>query len=206
MTPGGAGFVETATRVRAHLNQEYRFAHVIRVARFADRLAHAHGIDPAKARVAGMLHDLARLYSADRLLAECEERRMPIDAFERANPIVLHARLGAELARDDFGVDDPEILSAIRKHTVADAVMEPLDRCVFLADALEPGRDFPERAALAALAFRDVDAALSAVLVSTVAYLRRRDLPIAPQTAAALARYAPAPPTARFRRIAHWLT
>ena len=193
MRPGGAGFVETATRVRAHLNQDFRFAHVVRVARFADRLAQRHGVDPGKARTAGLLHDLARLYSADRLIAECTERRMPIDAFERAHPIVLHARLGAEMARDDFGVDDPEILSAICKHTVAAAVMEPLDRVVFLADALEPGRDYAERAAIAELAFRDMDAAMQAVLLSTVDYLRARGQAIAPQTLAALALATPLP-------------
>ncbi len=193
MSPGGAGFVETATRVRAHLNQDFRFAHVVRVARFADRLAQRHGVDPGKARVAGLLHDLARLYSADRLVEECTERHMSIDAFERANPIVLHARLGAELARDDFAVDDPQILSAIRKHTVAAPVMEPLDRVIFLADALEPGRDYADRAEIAALAFRDMDAAMYAVLLSTVDHLRSRGQQIAPQTLAALALVSPLP-------------
>ena len=72
--------------------------------RLADRLAARHGEDTRKARTAGMLHDLARLYSAERLIEECERRGMPIDAFERAHPIVLHARLGAEIARERFGV------------------------------------------------------------------------------------------------------
>ncbi len=191
MTPGGVAFVALATRVRAHLNQEHRFAHTVRVARFADRLAHAHGLDARKARVAGMLHDLARLYPADRLLAECAERRIPIDAFEAANPIVLHARLGAELARDEFGIGDREILTAIRKHTVAAQVMEPLDCAVYLADALEPGREYPERAAFETLAFRDMPRAMHAVLRSSVSYLEHRKLAIAPQTLAALDHFAP---------------
>jgi predicted HD superfamily hydrolase involved in NAD metabolism len=151
----------------------------------AERLAHVHGADPFRARLAGMLHDLARLYSAERLLRECAERGMPVDAFERSHPVVLHARLGAELARERFGVDDPDVLSAIRKHTLADAVMGPLDKVIYLADGLEPGRDFADRAALAALALRDLDAAMRAVLASSVAYLRARDLTVAPQTLAA---------------------
>ncbi len=134
-----------------------------------------------------MLHDLARLYPADRLLRECAERGLAIDPFERSHPVVLHARLGAELARERFGVDDPQILSAIRKHTLADAVMSPLDKVVYLADGLEPGREFADRAALAALAFRDLDAAMRAAVVSSIAYLRERGLAVAPQTLAAAA-------------------
>ena len=175
--------------MREGLDQPHRYAHVVRVARMAEQLALAHGADPLRARLAGMLHDLARLYSAERLLRECGERGMPIDAFERSHPVVLHARLGAELAREWFGVDDESVLSAIRKHTLADAVMSPLDEIVFLADGLEPGRDFSDRAELAALAFRDLRAAMRAVLSSSIVYLQRRGLAIAPQTRAAAERY-----------------
>ena len=181
--------MRTARRVRADLCQAHRYAHVARVARFAERLAHAHAVDTLRARIAGMLHDLARLYSAERLLKECAERALPVDAFERAHPIVLHARLGAELARERFGVDDEAVLSAIRKHTLADAVMSPLDAVLYLADGLEPGREFEDRAALAALAFRDLDAAMRATLASSIAYLRARGLAISPHTLAAAEHY-----------------
>jgi HD superfamily phosphohydrolase YqeK len=81
------------------------------------------------------------------------------------------------------------VLSAIRKHTLADAVMSPLDKVVYLADGLEPGRDFADRAALAALAFEDLDAAMLAVLASSIAYLRERGHAVAPQTLAAAQPY-----------------
>jgi predicted HD superfamily hydrolase involved in NAD metabolism len=183
----GVRFVEIARDVRDALGQDHRYAHVVRVARLAGRLAHRHGEDPARARLAGLLHDLARLYTAERLLAECETRGMPIDAFEGRNPIVLHARLGAELARERFGVDDPGVHSAICRHTVAAPRMSRLDTIVYLADGLEPGRHFAEREGLLALAFRDLDAALAALLRSTLAYLEARNLETAPQTVAALA-------------------
>jgi predicted HD superfamily hydrolase involved in NAD metabolism len=182
-------FVRAARAVRDSFDQRHRYAHVLRVARMAERLARAHGIDPLRARIAGLLHDLTRLYPADRLLRECAERGLAIDAFERAHPVVLHARLGAVLARERFGVDDPDVLSAIRKHTLADAVMSPLDKVVYLADGLEPGRDFTDRAALAALASRDLDAAMRGVLASSIAYLRERGLAVAPHTLAAAASY-----------------
>jgi predicted HD superfamily hydrolase involved in NAD metabolism len=183
----GIALMRAMRRVRKELGQDYRYAHVLRVARLAERLARAHGEDAHKARLAGLFHDLARLYSADRLLEECAARGMAIDAFERDNPIVLHARLGAEFARDFFGVDDEAILSAIRKHTVAAAEMSRLDTIVFLADGLEPGRTFAARARYEALAFRDLDAAMRAVLGATADYLHERGLEVAPQTRAAAA-------------------
>jgi predicted HD superfamily hydrolase involved in NAD metabolism len=172
--------------VRAHLDQEHRYEHVVRVARCAELLAMRHGASATKARVAGMLHDIARLYPAKRLLHECEMRRMPVDAFERAHPIVLHARLGAEIAREAFGVHDPEILSAIAKHTVGSADMSVLDCAVYLADALEPGRNFDEREALWRLALVDLEGAMIATIENSLAHLRSKGLESAPQTLAAL--------------------
>lgn len=110
---------------------------------------------------------------------------MPIDETERAAPVLLHARLGAAIATEQFAVTDPEILSAIAKHTTADARMSKLDCAVYLADGLEPGRNFPERAALWDLAWVDMERAMRATLESTIAYLHRRGLPVAPQSLAA---------------------
>jgi len=188
--------VRAARAVRAHLAQDHRYAHVLRVARLGAALAFAHGFDPLPARLAGLYHDLARLYPRDRLLAECAERGMTIDDFERANPVVLHARIGAELASEQFGVKDEAILSAIRNHTVAAATMTPLDIIVYLADALEPGRAYPERAAYAEIAQRDLAGAMHVVLQSTIDYLRDSKLAIAPQTVSAAATFA-APPIDR---------
>ena len=168
--------------------------HVVRVARMGAQLARAHGLDPATARLAGLLHDLARLFPAERLLEESARRGIPVGAFERAHPIVLHAAVGAELAREQFGVTDEGVLSAIRKHTLADAVMSPLDAVVYLADGLEPGRDFPERAALAKLACADLEGAMRGLLTSSIAYLSARGLTVAPQTRAAARRFGAGPP------------
>ena len=136
-----------------------------------------------------MLHDLARLYPVARLLDECAARAMPIDAFEARHPIVLHARLGAELAREQFGVTDAGVLQAIARHTVAAVQMTRLDTIVYLADALEPGRTFTERESFEALALVDLDAAMVAVLRSSLDYLARRNLEAAPQTLAALSTF-----------------
>lgn len=178
-------FTALARRVRDHLAQDHRYEHTVRVARCADVLAQRHGLDARRARLAGMLHDLARLYPAQRLVAECEARGMAIDAFERANPVVLHARLGAAIAAENFGVNDEQVLSAIEKHTTAAAAMSPLDCAVFLADGLEPARDFPERAALWKLAMNDLTEATREVIKSSIRHLSRKGLSVAPATIAA---------------------
>lgn len=174
--------------VREHLGQRHRWTHSIGVARTATRLARRHGVDPERARLAGLLHDYARLWPAAELLAACRERELPIDEFEQRNPIVLHARLAPVLLAERFGIDDAAVGSAIAKHTVAGGEMNMLDTVVYLADALEPGRVFPEREGILALAERDLHAAFRAVLVNTITYLEHRGLEVAPATRAALAR------------------
>jgi len=176
-----------ARHVRAMLNQEHRYAHVVRVARSAELLAHRHHVDTKRARIAGMLHDLARLYSPAQLLEAARAHRIQIGAFEERHPIVLHAPLGAQLARERFGVDDPGVLSAIAKHTLADAVMSPLDCVVYLADSLEPGRRFEERARLWACSMDDLYAGMRATLAHSFQYLSRKGLEAAPQTIACAA-------------------
>ncbi|GAC1300996.1 MAG: bis(5'-nucleosyl)-tetraphosphatase (symmetrical) YqeK [Vulcanimicrobiaceae bacterium] len=185
----GSAFVALARRVRAEIGGDHRYAHTLRVARLAGRLARRHGEDAGRARLAGMLHDLARLYSAARLVSFCEARGLEIDAFEAQNPIVLHARVGAALARERFGVTDPDVLAAIACHTVAAPAMSRLATIVYLADGLEPGRTFPDRARYAELACADLEGGMAALLGATVTYLQGRQLEVAPQTLAALATY-----------------
>ncbi|MDQ6823263.1 MAG: bis(5'-nucleosyl)-tetraphosphatase (symmetrical) YqeK [Candidatus Eremiobacteraeota bacterium] len=178
-------FAQLRDRVRAQIEQEHRYAHCVRVARLAERFARAHGASAPKARLAGMLHDLARLYSASRLLEECARRGIVPTDFERQNPIVLHAPLSAALASEIFGVNDDEVLSAIAKHTVAAPVMSTLDCVVYLADGLEPGRTFPERLDLARLAEIDLAAAMRGTLASSLQFYKQQGIAVSPQTLAA---------------------
>jgi predicted HD superfamily hydrolase involved in NAD metabolism len=177
-------FTQLARGVREHLGQQYRYQHSVRVARCADLLAQRHGLAAHKARLAGMLHDLARLYSPARLLAECEARGLGIGPAEREHPMLLHARLGAAIAREQFGVEDGEVLSAIAKHTTGAPEMSPLDCIVYLADSLEPGRSFPERAELWELALRDLAVATRETLRVTSLRRARKAAPAEAQASA----------------------
>jgi predicted HD superfamily hydrolase involved in NAD metabolism len=169
-------FPALTRRVREQIGQHHRYAHSVRVARCAEVLAQHHGIDPRKARLAGMLHDLARLYSPARLIAECEARAMPISTRERDHPTLLHARVGAALARELFGVTDHEVLSAIEKHTLGAEEMSPLDCAVYLADSLEPARSFAERRDLWDLALRDLEAATRETMRHSAEHHARKTL------------------------------
>ena len=184
-----ASFVALLRKVESHLGQRYRFEHSVRVARCSDVLAQRHGIDPHEARIAGLLHDLARLYSPEQFIREAEARGFPIAPHERAHPVLLHARLGAAIAREQFGVEDARVLSAIAKHTTAAGDMSPLDCVVYLADSLEPKRPFAERAELWDLAMRDLDEAMRQVLLLTIKHHARGARPPAPETLDALARF-----------------
>ncbi len=182
----GVEFARLGKRVHAHIGQQHRYEHTLRVARMAVQLARRYGENVERALLAGMLHDLARLYSPERLLAESRARKLSISAFEKAHPRVLHSRLGAELAKEQFGIDDERILSAIRYHTLGAGSMNTLDAIVYLADSLEPGRDFAERAELERLSFRDLNAAMRETLLSTTAFQGASGKSIAPETAAAI--------------------
>ena len=100
---------------------------------------------------------------------------------------MLHAPLAAALAEEAFGVTDPQVLSAIAKHTLADPEMSPLDAVVYLADSLEPGRSFEAREGLAALARADLFGALRVTIENALRYLQKSRTAPAPQTAQALA-------------------
>lgn len=122
-----------------------RLQHILRVEQLSVELARHHHLDPEKAGQAGLMHDLAKFFKPERLLQMAQTHGLEIDPVDQANPHLLHAAVGAIVARDEFGLQDQEVLDAIRDHTLGHPGMSPLSCVVFLADSLEPGRgDTPE--------------------------------------------------------------
>lgn len=117
-----------------------RLKHILRVEKMAIALAQAHNLSPTKAAQAGIMHDLAKYYAAERLLEMAAANHIEIDSIFEANPHLLHADVGAIIARDEFGVTDPDVLAAIANHTLGQPGMSALSCVIFLADSLEPGR------------------------------------------------------------------
>ena len=120
-----------------------RFAHSIGVANTAVDIANRFGVDTQKTYVAGLLHDCARQFENDQLPVEAAKRSVPISDVEYKVPLLLHAPIGAVMCQTDYGIDDPEIIQAIARHTVADKNMSALDMIIYFADMIEPHRDYP---------------------------------------------------------------
>ena len=137
-----------------------RFRHSRDVSRTAVRLAERWGADVEKARMAGILHDCARNLKGDALLASAAKQGLTLSSIEILQPALIHAALGAALAEQRFGVTDPEVLQAIRRHTTGAENMTKLDKVIYLADCIEPGRKFPGVQQLREAAEKDLDAAV----------------------------------------------
>jgi predicted HD superfamily hydrolase involved in NAD metabolism len=119
---------------------EHRVNHILGVEKMSIELAKIHGLDSEKAALAGLMHDLAKYFKPQRLLDMATAEGLELDPVDFVNPHLLHADVGAIVARDEFQVADPEILRAIADHTLGRPEMSALSCVVFLADSLELGR------------------------------------------------------------------
>jgi len=149
-------------------------------------LAQLHGVDPHRAALAGLLHDVARNLTAEQLIAAAKEAQLPLGDDDIATPILLHAPVGALLLMNEWGIDDQEVLTAVGQHTVAAANMSDLAKIVYLADMIEPERvKWQGLGKLRLLAAEDLDAAMLMALESVFAYLQQNNRSIHPNSYAA---------------------
>lgn len=152
---------------------ENRIAHVTGVESQAVLLAMRWGEDPDSAAVAGILHDITKAQGKEKQLKLCEKYGIILEQAERENPALLHARTGAALSRDLFGISD-EIYSAIRWHTTGRPDMTMLEKILYLADYTDPTRDFEGVEELRALSFEDTDRAMALGLEMSIENLNER--------------------------------
>ena len=120
-----------------------RYQHSLGVAETAVFLARRFGVDEEQAQVAGLLHDCAREFRNEDLIAEAEKRLIMVGNIERQMPLLLHAYVGSRLVTEKYGVSDHAIEQAIWRHTVGGAKMTKLDKIIWFADMIEPNRDYP---------------------------------------------------------------
>lgn len=166
--------------LKARLKPE-RLMHSIGVAETAVLLAKDYGADETKAYVAGLLHDAAKGLPKESYLAIAREAGRVPDAVETASPDILHGYVAAMMVRKDLGITDPEILEAIECHTVGKAGMSTLDKIIFVADYLEPGRVYPGVEALRSKAKEGLNFVVLAAIQQTVDYLFEKNAPIHPR-------------------------
>lgn len=120
-----------------------RYDHSVGVADTAARLAERFGLDAKQARLAGLLHDCARQYPNEQLIAEADRRGIVYGDVEKSMPLLLHGYIGAQLVKEEYGVSDEKIAQAIYRHTVGGANMTALDKIIYFADMIEPCRAYP---------------------------------------------------------------
>lgn len=181
---GGDPLAAARERARRELSPG-RFRHVLGVEETAAALAARYGEDPARARRAALLHDLARELPGTELLARAAGWGLPVGEVEEAFPVLLHGPVAAEIARRELGETDEEVLAAVRSHTTGRAGMGRLERVLFVADLVEPGRSWPGVEAVRAVAAEDLDRACLEAVAATVAYVVARRLPLHPATVGA---------------------
>ncbi|MCD8105474.1 MAG: bis(5'-nucleosyl)-tetraphosphatase (symmetrical) YqeK [Lachnospiraceae bacterium] len=170
--------IKIQKKLKKELDEE-RFIHTEGVMYTAASLAMCHDEDVTRTCVAGLLHDCAKCIPNAQKLRLCGHYKVPVSPVERAAPHLLHAKLGACIAKDKYGVEDPEILSAISCHTTGKPDMTLLEKIIFLADYIEPGRvKAPNLARIRHLAFSDIDLAVYMTLRDTLAYIKEKKAPL----------------------------
>ena len=163
------------------LHKPKRIPHVKGCEEEAGRLAERWGIDIETAREAGILHDITKKLSLEDQLILCSKYGILNDALENKSEKLLHSKTGAALSRDLFGIPD-DIYSAIRWHTTGRADMTLLEKIIYLADYVEPNRDFDGVEPLRKLCYEDIDAAMKLGLKMSIEDLEDRGSPIHEKT------------------------
>lgn len=164
--------------------KESRMAHCISVAKLCYDLAVAHHYDPMKAYLCGIFHDIAREIPPEAAIALAKERDIPLGKEEEEEPLLLHGVLAAAVMKENYHIDDEEMLHAVSVHTVGDETMGVLDRIVFLADKTEPRRSYEGVDALREMSYVDLDAAFYKVLSNEIDYCQECGYTVHPKTVA----------------------
>lgn len=174
------------TEIRKKLERKLkpeRYEHTLGVMYTASSLAMCHGADIQNALLAGLLHDCGKCCPAKEQMKLCREYKMQLTESELKMPALIHARLGAYLAEHEYNMKDARILDAIRYHTTGRPDMTLLEKILYIADYIEPGRQ--QIAGLEQVrraAFSDIDEAVALSAGSTLSYLESIKREIDPMT------------------------
>ena len=160
-----------------------RYEHSLSVSFTCMNLAMRYGYDIDKAELAGLMHDCGKRFADEIILKKCISHKIPVtDAEMKALP-VLHAKYGAWLAENKYGIEDPEIISAIACHTTGKVDMSVLDKIVYIADYIEPNRrEIPGLSKIRQIVFQNIDQAICLSSERTIRYLEDNGNKIDPMT------------------------
>ncbi len=175
--------MEQLEREVTNLLKPSRVPHVLGCRDTAVALARRWGADETDAARAGILHDVTKALTTQQQFALCKAYGVEIDEFSRRNPKILHALTGSLVAERIFGENDA-VVNAIRTHTAGEAGMDLLQKIIYVADYMEPNRDFEGVEELRDLAYTDIDKALKMGLTWATDILRRQGREISPDSQA----------------------
>ncbi len=164
-----------------------RFSHTLAVADTARHLALLHGLDAVRAETAGLLHDCAKCLPLKEMQRIARENQLTGDEVILESGALLHSVVGAFIARTEYGMQDEEVIRAIRSHTTGCPGMSRLDMAVWLADTIEPTRaPYPLLDKVRMLATLSLEKAMIASLESTLQYVKKKGDAVSPSTAQTL--------------------
>lgn len=159
-----------------------RFRHSKNVSKEAVRLAKKYGADPDKAELAGILHDATKETESEEQMELIAKAGIELSELERESPKLWHAISGAAFVKVVLGIDDQEVIDAIRYHTTGRAAMTLLDKVIFIADFISADRDYEGVDSMRKIAEKNLDEAVLEGMAFTIADLAERKLTIAPDT------------------------
>jgi len=173
---------EIKRKLKARLKPRL-YSHSIATGEMAESLAKLYQADEKKAYIAGILHDLAKGMDKKELLVYAKSRHIKIDSIKKQQPGLLHGAVSAYMAKNEFEIDDDEILHAMEFHTTGSADMSLLDKILYLADSAEPNRDYEGVEMIRDLAFHgELDRALLEAMKIKIKYVMDKNIMLHPDS------------------------
>lgn len=154
--------------------KETRYVHTFGVAECAVKLAALNGIDTNKAEIAALIHDAAKYMDIDKQKNLIRKSGYQIDDVMEYSPQLLHGFTASIIGKDMMGIEDEEVLSAVRYHTTGKKNMTTLEKIIYIADYIEPNRDFPGVEEIRKLTFDNLDKGVLMGLSNSIIYVVKK--------------------------------
>ena len=162
--------------------KESRYVHTLGVVQSACSLAKLNGVDEEKTKIAALIHDAAKNMKIDEQYKILKDSNVYMDVITENSPQILHGWVAAILAKDLMGVADEEIISAVKYHTTARRSMSKLEKIIYIADYIEPNRDYPGVEELRKATFSDLDKGLLMGIDNTITFVIKQGQLVHPLT------------------------
>lgn len=179
--------LDEAKRLAKRTLSARRYEHTMNVKKLAVELARRNGVDEKKAALAALLHDIAKELPRDRLLQIITGNDIITNHAAQRAPAVWHGGAAAVLARDEYGVEDEEVLSAIANHTTGKPGMTKLDKIIYMADMASYERSYPEAEQLRRDVLADLERGTIEGLGMSIGWLKQQGKPVDSQSLEAYA-------------------